>query len=112
MAEDAPADPSTTRLAALEAGQTAIIGALGLMLDTLHQQTNLLHELAAAVQEDPGPSPVMRSLDELTGAVVQMGAGIETLGHKLDALPEAIGAALEGEAVPPGAGGIDTREAG
>lgn len=74
--------------------------ALGLMLDTLHQQTNLLREIADAVKDEPGPSPVIQSLDELTEAVVSMGAGIEALAVKLDGLPDAIGAAMEGATSP------------
>ena len=101
MVETRPDDTITVRLSALEAGQSAMNQALGLMLDTLQQQTNLLREIAAAVQDEPGPSPIMQSLDELTAAVVQMGAGIETLGAKLDALPDAISAAMEGGTPPP-----------
>jgi hypothetical protein len=93
-----PADKSpahdSTRLAVLEAGQTAIVTALGLVLDTLQQQTNLLHELVDAARDEPGPSPVITSLDELTEAVVRMGAGVESLAQKFDELPDAIGAAF------------------
>ncbi|HTU54093.1 MAG TPA: hypothetical protein VMF62_08995 [Acetobacteraceae bacterium] len=105
MAGAAPSDTTPARLAALEAGQAAMIEAMGLMLDTLQQQTNLLRELAEAAKDEPGPSPIMRTLDELTGAVVRMGAGIETLGGKLDALPDAIGAVIDGEERP-----IEARE--
>jgi hypothetical protein len=91
QADKSPA-PDSTRLTALEAGQTAIVNALGLVLDTLQQQTNLLHELVDAARDEPGPSPVITSLDELTAAVVKMGAGVETLAKKFDELPDAIGA--------------------
>lgn len=101
MAATPYADPTITRLAALEAGQLAMNQALGLMIDTLQQQTNLLSEIAAAVRDEPGPSPIIQSLDELTDAVVQMGAGIEVLSAKLDALPDAISAALDGAVPPP-----------
>jgi hypothetical protein len=94
MADTPPADLTLIRLTALEAEQTAMNRALGLMLDTLQQQTNLLREIAAAVQDEPGPSPVLQSLDDLTGAVVQMGAGIELMSTKVDALPDAISAAM------------------
>ena len=94
MPSDSLPIPSSTRLAALEAGQTAIVTALGLVLDTLQQQTNLLQELVDAARDEPGPSPVITSLDELTEAVVRMGAGIETLAQKFDALPDAISAAF------------------
>ena len=85
---------SSTRLATLEAGQTAIVTTLGLVLDTLQQQTNLLQELVDAARDEPGPSPVITSLDELTAAVVRMGVGVETLAQKFDALPDAISAAF------------------
>ena len=101
MVETPPADLTTARLSALEAGQLAMNQALGLMLDTLQQQTNLLREIADAVKDEPGPSPIVHSLDELTEAVVHMGAGIETLSAKLDALPDAISAAMEGGEAPP-----------
>jgi hypothetical protein len=95
MAATPPNDLTPTRLTALEAGQTAMNQALGLMLDTLQQQTNLLREIAAVVKDDPGPSPIMQSLDELTGAVLRMGAGMEDLSVRLDSLPDAITAALD-----------------
>jgi hypothetical protein len=101
MTDTPPADLTITRLTALEAGQTAMHQALGLMLDTLQQQTNVLREIAAAVQYEPGPSPVVQSLDELTEAVVHVGAGIESLSTKLDALPDAISAAMDGRAATP-----------
>jgi hypothetical protein len=96
MADTPPVDLTLTRLIAIEVGQMAMNQTLSLMLDTLQQQTNLLREIAAAVQDEPGPSPVLQSLDELTEAVVQMGAGIESLSTKLDAPPDAISAALDG----------------
>jgi len=102
MADTSLADRTITRLTAVEAGQTAMRQALGLMLDTLKQQTNLLREIAAAVQDEPGPSPVLESLDELTEAVTQIGVGIESLSTKLDALPDAISTAMDGNAAPPG----------
>jgi hypothetical protein len=94
MPTDTLSAPGSSRLAALEAGQTAIVTALGLVLDTLQQQTNLLHELVDAARDEPGPSPVITSLDELTEAVVRMGVGIELLAQKFDVLPDAIGAAF------------------
>jgi hypothetical protein len=100
MAETPPTDLITVRLTALEAGQSAMNQALGLMLDTLQQQTNLLREIVAAVRDEPGPSPIVQSLDELTEAVVHMGAGLETLSAKLDALPDAISAATDGGTAP------------
>lgn len=108
MAEPLQTDDRATRLAALEAGQAAMNQALGLMLDTLQQQMNLLREIAASVRDEPGPSPIMQSLDELTSAVVDMGAGIETVSRKLDTLPDAIGAALDSDPAPRQARTADT----
>ena len=102
MATTPHAYPTITRLAALEAGQSKMNQALGLMIDTLQQQTNLLSEIAAAVRDEPGPSPVIQSLDELTQAVVQMAAGIEVLSAKLDDLPDAFSAAMDGAPPPEG----------
>jgi hypothetical protein len=96
MAETNPSDGMNTRLERLEAGQTSLITAIGLMLDTMQQMNNLLVEIAEAVREEPGESPVVKSLDELTGAVVKMGANVETLAIKFDELPGAIADALEG----------------
>ncbi len=96
MAETNPSDGTNTRLERLEAGQTNLITAIGLMLDTIQQMNNLLVEIAEAVREEPGVSPVVKSLDELTGAVVKMGANVETLAVKFDELPGAIADALEG----------------
>lgn len=99
MPDPASSDPTAARLTALEAGQAAMNQALGLMIDTLHQQTNLLMEIAQAVRQEPGPSPIVQSLDELTGAVVRMGAGLEIVQAQMEALPAAIEAAfLAGEA--------------
>lgn len=94
MPDPASSDPTSARLTALEAGQAAMNQALGLMIDTLHQQTNLLMEIAQAVRQEPGPSPIVQSLDELTGAVVRMGAGLEMVQAQMEALPGAIEAAF------------------
>jgi methyl-accepting chemotaxis protein len=100
LPDQSSVDQTTVRLTALEAGQKAMNQALGLMIDTLQQQTNLLSEIAQAVRQEPGPSPIVQGLDELTAAVVQMGAGVETLHAKLDELPAAIGAVLDGGEPP------------
>lgn len=105
MPDPTPNDALAGRLTALEAGQTAMNQALGLMIDTLHQQTNLLTEIAQAVRQEPGPSPIVQSLDELTGAVVRMGAGLEMVQAQMEALPAAIEAAFAaGDAQSPEAG--------
>jgi hypothetical protein len=99
-------DRIAARLVMIERDQAIMNQALGLMVDVLKQQTDLLVEIAAAVRHEPGPSPTVRALDELTEAVVRMGAGVEVMHQKLDALPEAIGAVLDG-GEPPGPGSHD-----
>jgi hypothetical protein len=84
-----------TRLRAIEAGQNAMNGALGLMLDTLHAQTVLLRELADYARDEPGPSPLVESLQKLSLAVVSMGESIDAMTHKIDALPREIVAGFD-----------------
>lgn len=107
VSESSPADSITDRLAALESAQHSMVQAMGLMLDTLAQQTNLLRQIADAVKDEPGPSPVMQSLDELTAGVIAMGAGIETVSQQLDALPDAITAAMNGNGTRAEAAALD-----
>jgi len=83
------------RLAALTAGQTAMNGALGLMLDTLQAQTSLLRKLSEYASETPGPSPVLKYLGELTSAVTDMDASIGSLEKKFDRLADTIAAAYK-----------------
>jgi hypothetical protein len=87
----------STRLSAMET-------AMGLMIDTMQQQSNLLREIAEAVRHEPGVSPVVTALDELTQAVVVMSANVETLAHRFTVLPDQLASALKGEA-----GHIDPR---
>jgi hypothetical protein len=82
-----PAEVST-RLSAMET-------AMGLMVDTMQQQSNLLREIAEAVRQEPGESPVVTALDELTQAVVVMGANVETLAHRFTVLPAQLALALK-----------------
>ncbi|HTH99351.1 MAG TPA: hypothetical protein VL752_00275 [Acidisoma sp.] len=42
------------------------------------------------MRQEPGPSPVVQSLNELTAAVVRMGAGLETVQAQMEGLPAAI----------------------
>jgi hypothetical protein len=90
-----------TRLSAMET-------AMGLMIDTMQQQSNLLREIAEAVRQEPGESPVVTALDELTQAVVVMGANVETLVERFAVLPDELASALKsgGERVDPITGGI------
>jgi hypothetical protein len=74
------------RLAALDAGQAAMNGALGLMLDTLHVQTNLLRKLAEFAAEDAAPSPLLKTLQELTAAIMDLDASVGDVERKFDEL--------------------------
>ena len=84
-----------TRLTALEAGQAKMNGVLGLMLDTLHLQTNLLRKLTEYASEQPAPSPALKILGELATAVLQMDASIETMAGRFGELSETIATAFE-----------------
>ena len=91
------------RLAALDAGQAAMNGALGLMLDTLHAQTNLLRKLAEFAAEDSAPSPLLKTLQELTAAIMELDASVGDVERKFDQLSRARAATLaapQGEGVP------------
>jgi hypothetical protein len=96
MSEIATPENINSRLASIEAGQLAMNTALGLMIDTLHLQTNLLRELADFASDEPGPSPIIHSIDDLTAAVVEMGENVESVGAMLDDLPDKIGAVIDG----------------
>lgn len=89
MSDDITTAETNLRLTAMET-------AMGLMIDVMHQQVNLLSEIAAAVRQEPGESPVVTALDELTLAVVQMGANVETLAQRFTVLPDELAAALSG----------------
>lgn len=66
------------------------------MIDTVQQQTNLLAELAAAAKEEPEDSPIVGAIDNLTDAVVKMGAGLETVRSEMGGLPDRLVSALAG----------------
>jgi hypothetical protein len=87
------ADVVVARLTALEAGQSAMNGALGLMLDTLQAQTHLLRKLNEYASEEPAASPVAKILSELTSAIVDLDASIGTMEKKFDRLEDNIAAA-------------------
>lgn len=70
--------------------------ALGLIIDTLQMQTNLLGELAHLARDEPGPSPILQSIDDLTSAVEEMGSNVEAMGVMLSDLPTKIGDAIDG----------------
>ena len=101
MSDDISPAEVSTRLRAMET-------AMGLMIDTMQQQSNVLREIAEAVRQEPGESPVVTALDELTQAVVQMGANVETLAHRFAVLPDELASALKsgGERFDPTTGEV------
>lgn len=103
MSEHAVLNAIEARLRAIENGQSAMNGALGLMLDTLQVQTNLLCELAEYARDEPVPSPLAESLIKLSDAVVQMGESIDTMSQRFDELPGAIGAEIDAVLANPSA---------
>jgi uncharacterized coiled-coil protein SlyX len=90
-----------TRLAGLEKGVNALLTATNLVIDTLQQQTNLLTELTAAAEEEPGKSPVVDAIDSLANAVGRMEAGIGALVTEMDELPDRLKVVLTGDAAKP-----------
>jgi hypothetical protein len=96
MPEIATLENINARLTSLEAGQFVMNTALGLMIDTLHIQTNLLTELAGLAGEEPGPSPMLQRIDDLTAAVVEMSENVDGVGAMIADLPDKIGAAIDG----------------
>jgi hypothetical protein len=88
------ADIVVARLTALEAGQNAMNGALGLILDTLQMQTNLLRRLHDYAKDEPAESPATKILRELTGAIVDLDASIGGMEKKFDRLSDTIAAAF------------------
>ena len=89
MSDDISANEVNTRLSAMET-------AMGLMIDTMQLQSNLLREIADAVRQEPGELPIVTALDELTQAVVQMGANVEILAQRFEVLPDELASALNG----------------
>ena len=86
-------DVVVARLTTLEAGQNAMNGALGLMLDALQAQTNLLRRLHEYAKDEPAESPVTKILGELTGAIIELDASIGGMEKKFDRLAGTIIAA-------------------
>ena len=82
------------RLNALQTGQDAMNGALGLMIDTLRSQTTLLKKLSEYAAEEPASSPVTKVLGELTSAIMDLDASVGTMGMKFDRMSEAMAAAV------------------
>ena len=88
-----------TRLAALDAGQAAMNGALGLMLDTLHVQTTLLRKLSEFAAADSAPSPLLKTLQGLTEAIMDLDASVGDVERKFDGLAQVLSVAF---GIPPG----------
>lgn len=84
------------RLAALDAGQAAMNGALGLMLDTLHVQTTLLRKLNEFAAEDATPSPLLTTLQGLTAAIMELDASVGDVERKFDGLAQILSEAFGG----------------
>jgi hypothetical protein len=95
VVETSLAEVVVARLTALEAGQNVMNGALGLMLDTLQAQTNLLRRLHEYAKDEPAESPVTKILGELTGAIMELDASIDGMEKKFDRLAGTIIAAFE-----------------
>jgi hypothetical protein len=82
------------RLTALDAGQAAMNGAVGLMLDTLHVQTALLRKLSEFAAEDSAPSPLLKTLQGLTAAIIELDASVEDVERKFDGLAQVLSTAF------------------
>ena len=97
------------RLTALDAGQAAMNGALGLMLDTLHVQTTLLRKLSEFAAEDAAPSPLLTTLQGLTAAIMELDASVGDVERKFDGLAQILSEAFGGPPadVSPGHNGSD-----
>ena len=99
---EAPASPPLSleaiaaRLAALDAGQAAMNGALSLMLDTLHVQTTLLRKLNEFAAEDAVPSPLLTTLQGLTAAIMELDASVGDVERKFDGLAQILSMAFGG----------------
>ena len=84
------ADVIVARLTAIELGQNAMNGALGLMLDTLQAQTNLLRRLHEFAKDEPADSPVTKVLRELVDAIMDLDASIGGVEKKFERLTNII----------------------
>ncbi len=87
MAETPCAEIIAARLSSIESGQSLINRALTLVVETLQQQMEMLSKIEASAKDDAAQSPFVQSLDELTQAVMRMGADMQTISARLDGLP-------------------------
>lgn len=99
-------DGLDARLKVVSGQQANILSALGMILDILRAQSKMLQQLTALARDEPASSPLVESLDDLTGAVLAMDGSLQTMAGQLDGLPKAISAELaqqgRGPAPPPG----------
>jgi hypothetical protein len=82
-------------LKAISVDQKNILTTLGLVLDGFESQTKLLQELAKLAKDDPGPSPLVDSLDKLHDAFLLIHEGLKGVSARLDHLPAAVRTELE-----------------
>lgn len=87
-------DGLDARLKVVSGQQTNILSALGMILDTLRAQTKMLQQLTALARDEPASSPLVESLDDLTGAILAMDGSLKAMAGQLDGLPAAISAEL------------------
>jgi hypothetical protein len=101
----APFDPVRVEalLKTISADQKNILTTLGLLLDGFASQTALLTELASLAKDDPGPSPLVDSLDKLHEAFLLVHEGLKGVSARLDHLPAAVRVELEQSAKNAGA---------
>jgi hypothetical protein len=89
-ASSALADVIVARLTAIELAQNAMNGALGLMLDTLQAQMNLLRRLHEFAKDEPVDSPVTKVLRELVDAIMGLDASVGGVEKKFERLTNII----------------------
>jgi hypothetical protein len=82
-------------LKSVSADQKNILTTLGLVLDGFASQTALLKALANLAKDDPGPSPLVDSLDKLHEAFLLVHEGLKGVSARLDHLPAAVRVELE-----------------
>ncbi|BAK85268.1 hypothetical protein Gbth_027_010 [Gluconobacter thailandicus F149-1 = NBRC 100600] len=63
---------------------SAIQTVLGMMLDTLQAQTEMLTEVLAAARDEPGDSPVAQALTNLTAAVGENTQAVNTMAESMN----------------------------
>ncbi len=94
-------DGLDARLKVVSGQQANILSALGMILDTLRAQTKMLQQLTALARDEPASSPLVESLDDLTGAIMTMDASLQAMAGQLGGLPEAISAELAKQGAAP-----------